>query len=220
MGWLVFGGLAVGVAVSAVLFLKRGRPSASHEAQRKARVRSSYALQAQLATQSEDDLLRSLAQAPGLATPNTATFEARTDLLRLLENRAYQKALARWVEWRAHFAPHVSLESLEAVEAVLAQLAERLAVEDFRRETREQLIDRARAHPYFASFTRRSPPGVRRFFELLNKGEAPQLLAEWPDVVAAWWEDEGGAEPRRSLAIAPELRGLVVALARKTGAPG
>jgi hypothetical protein len=215
MGWLGFGVLfAVASGVAWALSAKSSRRP-TPQAHRQALIRSSYVLQAQLATQPEDDLVRRLAQAPGLATPNTAAFEARTDLLRLVENRGYQKALARWVEWRPHFAPHVTTESLEAVEAVLSQLAERLAIEDFARETREQLIERARAHPYFASFTRRSPPGVRRFFELLNKGENTQLLVEWPDVVAAWWEDEGAPEPRRSLAVAPELRGLVVALSRK-----
>lgn len=217
MGWLIFGLIVIGAAVASVLLFTGARRT-SPVSERQARVRASYALQAQYAAQSEDDVIRALAQAPGLATPNTATFEARTDLFRLLENRGYQKALARWTDWRGHFAPHVTLASLEAVESALSQLAERLAVEDFGRESREQLIDRARAHPYFASFTRRSPPGVRRFFELLNKGEAAQLLSEWPDVVAAWWEDEGAPEPRRSLAIAPELRGLVVALSRKSSA--
>lgn len=190
-------------------------PSGAGE--RRRRVLACYALQERYAATSEADLVKLLERSPGLITQTTSTFEARMDLLALVKDRRHQVAIARWADWRPRFVPHVPPAQLEEVDAILSDLAERMAVEDFEKQTRARLIEIARAHPYFASFTRRSPPGVRRFFELLNKGRHPELLQEWPEIVAAWWEDEGAPEQRRSLAIAPELRGLVIALVRLNG---
>lgn len=203
-----------GVLIAAAYLLLRAR-SVPPSVARRRRVRAFYASQAGCAAAQEHELIRRLEQLPALATPTSASFEARQDLLAILADRRYQAALARWCEWRGLFLGNAGVEGIDQVEAILSQLAERLAVEDFDQQPRERLVELVRAHPYFNTFTRRSPPGVRRFFQLFNKGEHQQLLAEWPDVVAAWWEDEGGAEPRRSIPVAPELRAVVVSLSNR-----
>lgn len=214
----MWGMTAVGAAaiVGGVVAVVRRRPSPADG--RRRRIAALYQRQAQEGSTAEADLMRRLESDPGLSARTAEAFAARHDLLSLVGARRFQSALAGFAAVRPTFAPLATCEALDQVEALLSLLAERLAAEDFASEPDARLLELLRSHAYFAGFSRRSTPAVRRFFDLLNQGGYDELLAVWPEVVAGWWEDEGGGEPRRSLAHAPELRAAVRMLALRTRA--
>jgi hypothetical protein len=99
----------------------------------------------------------------------------------------------------------------------LEVLAERLARVDFAPATDAALLVLLRNHPYFEAFQCRSPPTVRRFYDLLNQGRYEALADGWTDLVADLWDDEGGTA-RRSRRFAPELHAALMLL-RERAAP-
>ncbi len=215
---IVIAVVSVVLAAAAALLLRRSR-GRSDGSLRQRRVVSSQQRQERHRQQTDAELVRHLEQEPVLAQAGAAGLDARQEIVTFVAGRRSQAALSRWPEVRGLFVPHVAEGDLDAIEDLLSVLAERAAEEDYARQTDARLVDLMRSHPYFSSFPRRSPPGVRRFFEKFNAGRYTEILNEWDGILAGMWADEGDDGKRRYVPYAPEIRAAIrtLALRRTTG---
>ena len=210
--------VGLGLGGAAALMWRRSR-NTTDGSFRQRRLTSSRQRQERHRQQSDDELVRHLEQEPALAQAGTAGLDARHEIVAFVVGLRPQAALTRWSEVRDLFVSHVAEHDLDAIEDLISVLAERAAEEDYARQTDARLVELMRSHPYFGSFTRRSPPSVRRFFEKFNAGRYTDLLDEWDVILAGMWGDEGDDGRRRYVPYAPEIRAAIrtLALRRTTG---